>query len=157
MAELSQEIITAIKDKDSIKVLATVDGRGFPHVVAKGSINVDENGQLYFWELLESSVTNRNTIHALWYNTYVAINVISKDRKSWQIKGVPYKTLVNGKEYQAAYLKAQERNPENDLAAIYYIRPEEVIEESYPVRKAEEDAKHPLYIHLDRLAGKFNK
>lgn len=151
-AELTNEIIEAIKDKDSIKVVATVDGRGFPHVVAKGSLNIDDEGRLYFWELLESSVTNRNTIHALWFNKWIAVNIITKDKKSYQIKGYPYKTLVNGKEYQKAYVKALERNPENDLAAVYFIRPEEVINESYPVRKAEENLKHPLYIHLDHYA-----
>lgn len=151
-AELTKEIIDALRDKDSIKVVATVDGRGFPHVVAKGSVNIDDEGRLYFWELLESSVTNRNTIHALWFNKWIAVNVITKDKKSYQIKGYPYKTLVNGKEYQKAYVKAQEINPEFDLAAVYFIRPEEIIEESFFVRKTEEEKKHPLYIHLDRIA-----
>jgi len=154
MAELTQEIIDAIKDKDSIKVLATVDGRGFPHVVAKGSINIDENGQLYWLELIESSVTNRNAIHALWYNTQVAITIISKERKSWQIKGIPVKTLINGAVYEEYYVQTQERNPINDLAAVYYVDIKEVIDQAYPVRKATEDKAHPLYVHLDKLAKK---
>lgn len=155
MAELTKEIIDAIKDKESIKVLATIDGRGFPHVVAKGSINVDDKNRLYWYELLESSVTNRNAIYALWFNKWVAINIITKDKKSYQIKGYPYETLVNGKEYQTAYIKAQTNNPENDLAAVYFIKPEEITEETYSKRKETEEKAHPLYIHLDRLIARY--
>lgn len=155
MAELTKEIIDAIKDKESIKVLATIDGRGFPHVVAKGSINVDDKNRLYWYELLESSVTNRNAIYALWFNKWVAINIITKDKKSYQIKGYPYETLVNGKEYQTAYIKAQTNNPENDLAAVYFIKPEEITEETYSKRKETEEKAHPLYIHLDRLTARY--
>lgn len=153
MVELTKKIIDAINDKDSIKVLATIDGRGFPHVVAKGSINVDGKNRLYWYELLESSVTNRNAIHALWFNKWVAINIITKDKKSYQIKGYPYETLVNGKEFQDAYIKAQLSNYENDLAAVYFIKPEEIIDETYSIRKETEEKAHPLCIHLDRLAA----
>jgi hypothetical protein len=55
--------------------------------------------------------------------------------------------------YEKYYAFAQQRDSENDLAAVYYIDVEEVIDESYPVRRAEEAVKHPLYIHLDRLAN----
>ncbi|WP_051461063.1 hypothetical protein [Ruminiclostridium josui] len=60
--------------------------------------------------------------------------------------------MVAGHEYEEAYAAAQQRNPSNDFAAVYYIEPIEVIEESYSVRQAQEAKKHPLYIHLDRLA-----
>jgi hypothetical protein len=150
--ELSQEIKDAIADKDSIKVIATISRQGVPHVVAKGSLTVTEDGQLTYWELLEGSQTNKNVTYALWFDKTVAINVITKDKKSYQIKGIPRKSLVAGHGYEKAYAAAQDRNPENDLAAVYYIEPTEVIEESYPVRLQEERKKHPLYIHLDKLA-----
>jgi hypothetical protein len=150
--ELSQEIKDAIADKDSIKVIATISRQGVPHVVAKGSITVTEDGKIRYWELLESSQTNKNVTYALWFDKTVAINVITKDRRSYQIKGIPRKSLVAGHEYEEAYVAAQNRNQENDLAAVYYIEPVEVIEESYPVRQKEEREKHPLYIHLDKLA-----
>lgn len=150
--EISQNIRDAIADADSVKVLATIDRNGNPHVVAKGSITVAENGQIRYMELLESSATNKNVTYALWFDKQVAINIITKDRKSYQIKGVPVRSLIAGHEYEEFYQKAQERNPLNDLAAVYYIRPTEVIEESYPVRREQETKKHPLYVHLDRLA-----
>ncbi len=150
--EISRELKEAIADKESIKVLATIDRHGVPHVVAKGSITVTEEGQIRYWELLEGSQTHKNVTYALWFDRKVAINVITKERKSYQIKGIPKKCLIAGHEYEEAYIAAQERNKDNDLAAVYYIEPTEIIEESYPVRLKEENEKHPLYIHIDRLA-----
>lgn len=153
MVELiNDELKEIIADKDSIKVLASVDTEGNPHVVAKGSIALSEDGkQLVYMELLEGSRTNKNLTAAIWFNNKVAVNVISKERKSYQIKGTPVKTVIAGKVFEEYYIKAEERNPENNLAALYYIDIEEVINESYPVRLKEEREKHPLYIHLDKL------
>jgi hypothetical protein len=150
--ELSEEIRNAFADPASVKVLASISREGIPHVVPKGSLSVTEDGQIEYLELLESSTTNRNLIYSLWFEKEVAITVVTKERKAYQIKGIPVKTLVSGGEYEKAYIRAQERNKENDLAAVYYIEPVEVVEESYLKRKEEEEKKHPLYIHIDRLA-----
>lgn len=150
--EISNEIREAIADENSIKVIATIDRHGVPHVVAKGSISVNEDGQIKYFELLESSQTNKNVTYALWFDKIVAINIITKEKKSYQIKGIPRRSLVAGREYEEAYVAAQKRNKDNDLAAVYFIEPVEVIEESYPVRLKEENEKHPLYLHLDRIA-----
>jgi hypothetical protein len=150
---LSEEVKNYIFDRDSIKVLATVDKFGNPHVVAKGSLTVDENGRLLYLELLESSRTNKNMIYSLWFEKKIAINIITPQRKSILIRGKPIKTLIAGSVFEKYYTLVQQRDAENDLAAVYYIDVEEVIDESYPVRRAEESAKHPLYVHLDRLAN----
>ncbi|MBR6222928.1 MAG: hypothetical protein IKQ71_05785 [Lachnospiraceae bacterium] len=150
--EITKEIIDAIEDPESIKVLATIDRHGVPHVVAKGTISVTEDGQIRYYELLESSQTNKNVTYALWFDRQVAINIITKDKKSYQIKGIPRRSLVAGKEYEKAYVTVLERSADNDLAAVYFIEPVSVVEESYPVRLKEENEKHPLYIHIDRLA-----
>lgn len=150
--EITKEIIDAIEDPESIKVLATIDRHGVPHVVAKGTISVTEDGQIRYYELLESSQTNKNVTYALWFDRQVAINIITKDKKSYQIKGIPRRSLVAGKEYEKAYVSVLERSADNDLAAVYFIEPISVVEESYPVRLKEENEKHPLYIHIDRLA-----
>lgn len=150
--EISQEVKDIIKDKDAIKVLASVDPSGNPHVVVKGSISVNEDGKIVYLELLESSRTNKNLVNSLWFDKKVAINVISQDNQSFQIKGKPVKILVAGHVYEEFYKQAQEEDPENDLAAVYIIEPEEITEETYSKRKETEEKKHPLYIHLDRLA-----
>jgi predicted pyridoxine 5'-phosphate oxidase superfamily flavin-nucleotide-binding protein len=151
--EINDELKAIIADKETIKVLASVDLDGNPHVVAKGSIALTEDGkQIVYSELLEGSRTNKNLTAGIWFNKKVAINLISKDRVSYQIKGTPVKTLIAGKTFEKYYIQAEQRNPENNLAAVYYIDIEEIINESYPVRFKEEREKHPLYIHLDKLA-----
>lgn len=149
--ELSKEIRALFANKDNLKVLATADEHGVPHVTVKDSLFIHENGQVVYLEMLEKSVTNRNMTHSLWFERPVAVNVIAKNR-SFQIKGIPVKTLIAGREYESYYREAEKINPENDLTAVYFIEPTEVREETYAVRLAEEKKKHPLYVHLDKLA-----
>lgn len=150
--ELSSEIIESINAPGSVKVLASKDRHGEVHVVAKGSIFVTEEGKIGYLELLESSQTNKNLIYSLWFEQKVAINIITEDRRSYQIKGIPVKSLVFGSEFEEYYKRVVEWDANNDLAAVYFIEPVEVIEQTYPVRRKEENEKHPLYVHLDRLA-----
>lgn len=152
--KLTDDVVEAINNPNSIKVLASVDRHGNIHNVCKGSIMTTDEGQIKFWELLESSQSNKNLTYALWFNKEVSINVITEDRRSYQIKGIPRKNLNAGREYEENYVKAQEKNAKNDLAAVYYIEPTNIQEESYLVRLEEEQKKHPLYIHLDRVAKK---
>lgn len=151
---LNEKVVDAINDPKSIKVLASVDRHGVIHNVCKGSVLATDDGWLKYWELLESSQTNKNVTYALWFDKEIAINVITEDRRSYQIKGIPRKNLNAGREYEENYIKAQEKNKDNDLAAVYYIEPTYVKEESYSVRLEEEREKHPLYMHLDRVAKK---
>lgn len=152
--KIEKKIADAVNNPESIKVLASTDRHGNINVVAKGSISVTEDGRIKYWELLESSQTNKNVTFALWFNKEIAINVITTDKRSYQIKGIPRVNLNAGHEYEENYIKAQEKNKDNDLAAVYYIEPIEIIEETYSKRLDEETKKHPLYIHLDRLAKK---
>lgn len=149
---LSKEVIEAIKSPQSVKVIASKDRHGEVHVVAKGSLSVTDEGQLYFLELLEGSQNNKNLTYSLWFAQKVAINIITADHKSYQIKGIPVKNLVAGSEFEAFYRSVVEKDPDNDLAAVYFIDPIEEKEESYPVRREEHGRRHPLYLHLDRLA-----
>ncbi|MDR2133107.1 MAG: hypothetical protein LBP30_07170 [Clostridiales Family XIII bacterium] len=150
--QISEELKRIIQDKSSLKILGTVDGKGVPHLAGKGSIDVDEEGTLYYLELLEGSLTNKNMIRSLWFNKPVAILVVSGDRRSFHILAKPVKTLVANHVFEKYYELAQSRNPDNDLAAVYYFDVLEVRESGYAKRKQEEEALHPLYEHLDRRA-----
>ncbi len=149
---ISQEIAEIFADKESIKVLASVDEHGVPHVVVKSSLYINEEGQIVYLEFFEKSVTNRNLTHSLWFNRTVAVNVTSRDGRSFQLKGVPYKSLVSGREYLKFYTESEKLDPDNDLVAVYIIEPTEIREQTYQHRIKEEREKHPLYIHLDKLA-----
>lgn len=149
--EINKEIRELLKDKQTIKALATIDKTGKPHVSFKGSIDIDEEGNLYFLEVLESSQTNKNLTYSIWFDRYVAITVYGTDKRSWQIKGIPQKVHISGPLFEEKYTQIVERTPGADLAGVWVIRPEEIREETFAVRLQEQKEKHPIIGHLDQL------
>ncbi|MDF2986840.1 MAG: hypothetical protein K0R50_2350 [Eubacterium sp.] len=150
--KLEKEIIDLVTGDNAVKVLATTDKDGVPHVVFKGSINIDSDGNLVYLELLESSRTNSNLVNSIWFKKKVAVSVRSEDGRSVQIKGTPVRCLITGPVFEYYYKLISQRIEDADLAAVWVIEPEEVRDETYKVRKAEEEKNHPLLLHLDRLA-----
>ncbi|MDR2922209.1 MAG: hypothetical protein LBU85_02560 [Treponema sp.] len=146
LGEKAQALLT---DPESKKALASVGRDGRPHVVFKGSLTVD-NGNIRFFELIETSQTNKNLTYSLWFGKEVAINVI-KDRTSFLIRGVPVRAIVSGKEFEEAYVQIKNKlGNDRDLSTVWIIKPTEVSEETFSVRQDEEREKYPLVGHLDR-------
>jgi hypothetical protein len=150
--KLSREIIDLFADAESTKVLATLDEHGFPHVVVKQSLQVGEDGNLLYLELLESSRTNKNLVRSIWFDQKVAVAVKGKGGESYQIKGKPVKTHITGPLFLQHYREIRERLGDVDLAAVWVIEAEEVIDENFAARQAQETERHPFFTHLDRLA-----
>jgi hypothetical protein len=154
MAILEEKLISLLRDPESRKVLSTVGEDGIPHTVFKGSIAADSEGNIRLFELLETSVTNKNLTYSLWFKKPVSINVIGKDNTSYHIIGVPYRAIICGDEFEEAYTKLRERLGEGvDLSAIWIIKPECVKESSFRVRLQEHTEKYPLIGHLDRYVN----
>ncbi|MEI6209280.1 MAG: pyridoxamine 5'-phosphate oxidase family protein [Desulfuromonadales bacterium] len=151
-AKLNKEIIALFGSDDSTKVLATVNEHGYPHAAAKPFIRVDDDGNLLYLELVESSRTQKNLVRSIWFDQKVSVSVSGRDGQSWQIKGKPIKTLITGPVFLHHYQDVRERLGDVDLSAVWVIEPEEVINENIQVRHTEEEALHPLFRHLDRLA-----
>ncbi len=152
MAEqLNGEVTRLLQDESTVKVLTTVDEHGAPHSVVKGSLTLDDDGNLIVLELLESSRTNRNLVRSIWYDRKVSVLLKGTGTVSYQIKGVPVKAHVAGPVFQKHYVAIRKRLGDVDLSTVWVIKPEEVINESPSVRRDEEQAKHPVFIHLDRL------
>lgn len=150
--KLEELVVALINAKDSVKVLATTDKKGVPHVVVKDSISVNEKDELIYLELIESSKTNENLVSSIWFKRRVAVNVTGSDGTSFQIKGTPVKCIISGPVFEHYYIAAKERYKEADLSAVWVIEPEEARNETYAFRREEEEKQHPLLIHLDRLA-----
>jgi len=150
--KLNKEIIALFSNDDSTKVLATVNEHGYPHAAAKPFIRVDDDGNLLYLELVESSRTQKNLVRSIWFDQKVSVSVSDKSGQSWQIKGRPVKTLITGPIYLHHYRDVRKRLGDVDLSAVWVIEPEEVINENIQVRHTEEEALHPLFRHLDRLA-----
>jgi hypothetical protein len=140
-----------LADPQTLRVLATSDAQGRPHVVYKGSLNVNDKGQLVYAELIESSQTNRNLTWSIWFKRPVAVNLLASDRRSYQIKGIPVKAHVSGPLFERYYREIREKRGDVDVSTVWVIEPVSVTEESYQVRQAEAEANHPLLKHLDRL------
>jgi hypothetical protein len=151
---LTDKVVELLADQETVKVLATTDRYGVPHAVVKQSLHADENGQLVYLELLESSQTNKNLVHSIWFNKTVAVLLKGKEGISYQIKGTPVRALVSGPVFQKNYVEIRKKlgDGDVDLAAVWIIEPQEVIDESYQARRQQEEELHPHFKHLDRIA-----
>jgi predicted pyridoxine 5'-phosphate oxidase superfamily flavin-nucleotide-binding protein len=141
-----------LNDPETSKVLATVDGDGVPHVVTKGSIQAGPDGNIHVLQGLEFSTTARNLVRSIWFDRKVAIGLRGKDGQSIQIKGRPIANHITGPLFQEHYVKLRERRGDTDLAGVWVIAPEEIIDETPGRRIAEEQERHPYVLHLDRIA-----
>lgn len=150
--QLEKQVVELLADQETVKVLATTDANGIPHAVIKQSLHLGEDGNLVYLELFETSQTYKNLVRSIWFDHRVAVTIKGKDGRSYQIKGRPVKVIVSGPVFQKHYTGIRERLGNVDLAAVGFIEPEEVIEQTFTVRKALEEASHPYFKHLDRIA-----
>ena len=151
MSELPKEVVDLINDSESIKVLATADEEGNPHTVFKDSLTVLDDGKLAFGEEFEGSQTNVNLVRSIWFNKNVELTVRDRHGTTFQIKGKPYRYVHSGPLFKKFYLAERKKwGPDSELAGVWIITPEEVRNETYEVRKKEEDEKHPFFRHFDR-------
>ena len=147
--EIPQHIKEVINNPESIKVLATVSKDGIPHVVFKGSLKAIDDSTLLFLEFIESSQTNKNMIHSIWFNKTVSVNVLL-GKESFQLKGKVQRAIVAGNEFEKYYNQVQE-SKKIDLSTVYKIDVEEVVDQSFEKRRVEEFEKHPIFQHLDLI------
>jgi|AGTN01.1.fsa_nt_gi hypothetical protein len=152
--KLTEEVLRLLESGDTVKILATVDGNGVPHAVVKDAVFPDEEGKLISLEVIESSRTNSNLVHSIWFKRKVALTLLGSDGTSYQIKGTPTHCLVTGPIFERHYRAVREKLGDVDLAAVWVIVPEEIRNETFRVRAEEEAVAHPLFLHLDRIAKK---
>jgi predicted pyridoxine 5'-phosphate oxidase superfamily flavin-nucleotide-binding protein len=126
-ATLDPEIIALLEDRQTLKVLATVDDDGIPHAVVKEALLCNQDGNLQVLELIEASQSNHNLLRSLWFDKPVAVLIKGQDGRSFQIKGVPIKAHLSGPVFQKYYSEVRGRLGDVDLAAVWIIRPDVVI------------------------------
>jgi hypothetical protein len=151
MSKLPKEVVDLINDSESIKIVATTDEKGNPHIAFKGCLTVLEDGNLAFAEVFEGSQTSINLVRSLWFDKDVELTVKGKNGITFQIKGKPYKYSYTGPLFKKFYLGARKKfGTDSEVAGVWIITPQEVRNETYEVRKKEEDEKHPFFRHFDR-------
>lgn len=146
---LSDEVKELLRSRETKKVLATVDKNGVPNVAFKGSISVDEEGNIIVLELLETSQTNKNLTYSLWFDKPAAISIFGENGVSYEIKGIPRKVHIDGPYFEQKYKEVKERNPASDLSGVWIIEPIEEREQTYSVRLKEQREQYPIIGHLD--------
>lgn len=149
MGIISEELKTQINQNTSLKSVTAVLKSGIPHTAYKGSLHVDEDGKIAFFDLLESSRINEALVYAIWFEKYVTVNVLTEDKKSYEIVGKPEKSITQGRYFEEVYKKVK-RERDSDLNAIWIIEPLEVREQTYAVRKKQQEEEYPFLKHLDR-------
>lgn len=152
--ELNKEIIEAFANKNTIKALATVDKNGLPYVVYKGSLHINGDGNIELYEILESSQNNSNLVYSIWFDKTASVNLLTANRKSYQIKLKPIKSIISGRYFENAYNTLREGGKDIDLGAIWQFEAVEVKEETFSVRVQEDEEAYPLLKHIDRLLKK---
>lgn len=150
MSILSDELIQILEDADTLKCIATTDHEGIPHVTFKNSLHA-ENDTIVFYDLLQSSQTNKNLVDAIWFHKKAAVNVLSPDHISYHIICHPQRAVTAGRQFEQLYRKLRSKFGDIDLNAIWYLIPDEIHETTYRARKKEEEEKYPILKHIDRL------
>lgn len=149
---LTEDVGALLGDARTVRILATTGPGGAPHAAVKQSLHLGGDGNIHYLERLESSITNRNLVNAIWFDRGVSLLLLGADGRSVQIEGRPVKLHVTGPLFLEHYARLADSDPDSDLAGVWVIRPESVRDQTPDVRRVAEDAAHPHFIHLDRLA-----
>ena len=147
---LSEEIKQAINAPESFKSIASISADGALHLVYKQSLHVNEDGNLEFYEFLESSQNNKNMVNSIWFDQPVAVNVLTADRRSFEIHGTVKKALIAGAKFEQIY-EEQIEHGHADLSTVWIIDIQDISEKTLRKREEEELKAHPHFRHLDQL------
>lgn len=134
-------------------------GGGCKYCWAAGGYNKFEQDhlncrfKLEFLEFLESSDTNRNLIHSLWFDHNISVLLIDKEGQTLEIRGIPETAIIEGAYFQEKYVEVQNRHGGKlDLATIWVVNVTEIRDKDAYRRAEKEREDYPIIGHLDRWA-----
>ena len=140
-----------MSDENTVKVLASADERGIPHLAFKSSLRLRNDSFIEYREYIESSATNRNMTRSIWFGIPVSVALLTPDKRSFLIRGRVARAIIAGHEFRRHYEDVRRRPGDFDLSTVWLIDPEYERENTLARRKAEEERAHPLLVHVDRL------
>lgn len=143
-----REIVNSPK---SVKVVGTVGADSIPHTAVKQTLHINEEGNIEYVELFESSLSYKNITGSIWFDKKVSVLVYGENKESYEIIGKVDHILVAGREYEAVYAKILEEKG-YDIAAVITIIPERVENQSPKDKFEEQENTRLFYKHLDRLS-----
>jgi hypothetical protein len=138
MAALSAEIIEALGDPTTARVLTTTRRDGTPHAVFADWLIAPDPNTLAYLEPFELSRTSANLLHHLWEERRVSIALFNADRRvRCEISGTPSRVVSEGPLWDQLLGKAWNEIPDANPSGLWLITPEEVTDQSYPAALTE--------------------
>jgi hypothetical protein len=141
-----------LEHQATVGTIATLDESGAPYAVPSPFMCLDPNDRLVHLELLETSRTHRNLLRSIWFERPVTVSFSGAGDRVTVVKGRVHKVYVSGPLFSIYYREVREQLGDSDLVGVWLIDVQEVIDETYTLRKAREEELHPFFKHLDRLA-----
>ncbi len=146
MISLPNNIIEAVNDPETVKVLTTSHKDGSPHIIFHNYlIAVDENTLAYL-ELFEFSRTYTNLLHHFWDRKIISIGIFNAKRGvNHQIKGSLRRLLKDGPIWNELLGKIWDDRPEANPTGVWLINPLKIINQNFSAILAEIENRRSNY------------
>ena len=151
MAILNEELIGLIGNKNSIKIVSSLDKEGVINSAPKGSLEISADNELTYVEVLESSKSYSNIVYSIWFDKAVSVLVVGENREAYLIHGHVKKILACGREYEEYYRRYQEARG-FDIAAAVKLSVDDVQDLNLAKGIERQKKEHPFFSHYDSLA-----
>jgi len=146
MLQLPKDIIEAVSDPETMKVLTTTQPSGSPHAVFENSLTVLNDSTLAYLELFELSQTFSNMLHHYWDQSKVSVAIYDAKRHiHCQIKGLPKRLLIEGPVWQLFLGEVWKTLPDANPAGVWLISPEEITDHTYAAMVTEMQKRRANY------------
>ena len=138
MANLPKELMDALNEPETVKVLTTIGEDGNPHSVFKHSLIALDDETLAYIELIEKSETDINMLRNKWAKKLISMAVFNqKSNVAYQIKGEALRLILQGPIWDQFLEKTWSMLPEADPVGVWTIKVVDVLNEDYGVRRKE--------------------
>jgi hypothetical protein len=136
---------------ETIKILATSDEHGVPHLQQTDLLHVDADGRLVLLETDEYSRTQRNLVHSIWFNRKLTLYVKTAAAQQYQVLAKPYKAIITGPRFEQHYRELRERDASQGLSTVWLLDVEHLSDENPVARRAREQSGRLPFAHLDHI------
>lgn len=147
------QLADLLRAPETLKILASSDEAGAPHVEFKDWADVDQDGRLVLRELSEHSQSNRNLVGSLWFKRHAQIHLRAADGRAFALRARPHKAVIAGPLFEAHYRAVRALSPETGLSTLWLFDVEEITDETFAARLARDDAGRLPLQHLDAIAA----
>ena len=146
MVSLPKDIIEALNDPETVKVLTTTQRDGRPHAAFTNTLTALNENTLAYLELFELSQTYGNILHHFWEKRRVSVAVYNARMNiNCHIEGLPKRLLTEGPVWRLLLEETWKVLPEANPAGVWLITPQHVVDQSYPSMLAEMERKRASY------------